>query len=155
MTTEPTLAVTPQHTPRPITHVLTIPVSLADPNDSDARLILNRAVTGILLAAAANDLVPAFIGQATATAVDVGEGREVFTLVRVPTGEAQAFTSTLDGLDRALGGLQFREEPGAILPDIHVLFSLRTQLAAQIRAGATEARAGLWALQRGAREARE
>lgn len=53
--------------PRPITHVLQIPIGMVNPNDSDARFLLNRAVFGLLHGAAASDVVPAYVGHASAT----------------------------------------------------------------------------------------
>lgn len=57
------------HTERPITHVITIPVGMIDPQatQSDLSLLLSRAITGILTGACAANLVPAYIGQPAIT----------------------------------------------------------------------------------------
>ncbi|MFC6659397.1 hypothetical protein [Deinococcus multiflagellatus] len=60
-------------TERPITHVITIPSGMVaeQPSQGDLGLLLNRAVSGLMHAACAANLVPAYIGQPSILPVEV------------------------------------------------------------------------------------
>lgn len=100
MSNEPVSTIPTALSPRPITHVLQIPLGMVHPNDSDARFLLNRAVFGLLHGAAAADVAPAYIGPASVSpAADVPQ-------------------DTLALLDELLGQMR-RDQPctGDLLPN--------------------------------------
>lgn len=135
--------------PRPITHVLHIPLGMVDPNESGARFLLNRAMFGLVHGAAAADVEPAYIGQGLVTAIPpVQPELSVFTLTRLPSGQSQGFTSTLADLPNRLATLKFDPEEAGPTWSPHPIFSIRQQLVEHMLLGAAEVVVGLWRLKR-------